>query len=366
MAVPLLDVVAQNRALESELQDAFKRVLRSGHYILGEEVQLFEKEMAKRCGVAHGIGTSSGTDALLLALLSLGIGPGDEVLCPSFTFFATAGSIARAGATPVFVDSHADTFNLNLEAAGDIVTAQTKAIIPVHLFGQAADMGAVSALAEEHGLKIIEDAAQAQGARCGDKPVGGLGDFGALSFYPTKNLGALGDAGMLVTDDGELAERARVLRNHGAKASYQHEAIGGNFRLDELQAALLRVKLPKLGEWIALRTANAALYQGILASTPGIILPKSTVNHTWHQFTIRMANRERRDGLASHLSEAGIGHGIYYPKALHQQPCFAHLPLAKCPVAEQLAAEVISLPVYPEMTEEQVSEVAEKIRTFDA
>lgn len=365
MAVPLLDVAAQNRALESGLQDAFRRVLRSGHYILGQEVQLFEKEMAKRCGVAHGIGTSSGTDALLLALLSLGIGPGDEVLCPSFTFFATAGSIARAGATPVFVDSDADTFNLNTEDASGRVTGKTKAIIPVHLFGQVADMDAVGALAKEHGLKIIEDAAQAQGARCADKPVGGLGDFGAFSFYPTKNLGALGDAGMLVTDDDELADRARVLRNHGAKASYQHEAIGGNFRLDELQAALLRVKLPKLDEWLALRAANAALYQGILANTPGIILPKATATHTWHQFTIRLANRERRDGLAAHLREAGIGHGIYYPKALHQQPCFAHLPPAACPVAEQLAAEVISLPVYPEMTEKQVSEVAAKIRTFD-
>ena len=195
MAVPLLDVAAQNRALESELKDAFRRVLRSGHYILGAEVQLFEKEMAKCCGVAHGIGASSGTDALL----SLGIGPGDEVLCPSFTFFATAGSIARAGATPVFVDSHADTFNLNLETAADRVTGKTKAIIPVHLFGQAADMDAVGALAEEHSLKNIEDAAQAQGARCGEKPVGGLGDFGALSFYPTKNLGALRDAGMMVS-----------------------------------------------------------------------------------------------------------------------------------------------------------------------
>ncbi len=366
MAVPLLDVAAQNLALEAELQDAFTRVLHSGRYVLGNEVAAFESKTAARCGAAHGIGTSSGTDALLLALMSLDIGPGDEVLCPSFTFFATAGSITRTGATPVFVDSHADTFNLNAEDAAAKVTKQTKAIIPVHLFGQSADMTAIGQLAQTHSLHIIEDAAQAQGAKWEGIPVGGMGDFGAFSFYPTKNLGALGDAGLLTTSNDALAERARLLRGHGAQPKYHHEAIGGNFRLDELQAALLRVKQVKLDEWIALRTGNAAQYQSLLAGVPEITLPASAPGHTWNQFTLRLPDRERRDGLATHLRDAGIGSEIYYPEALHQQPCFAQLPAADCPVAEQLAEQVLSLPVYPEMTEAQVAEVADSVSAFCA
>ena len=325
MAVPLLDVPAQNGPLESELQAAFLRVLKSGRYILGPEVQAFEEEVATDCGVPHAIGVSSGTDALLLALMSIGIGPGDEVLCPSFTFFATAGSIARTGATPVFVDSTEDTFNIDVADAATKITPRTRAIIPVHLFGGTADMDAVNALANTHSLKVIEDAAQAQGARLQGKPVGSLGDCATFSFYPTKNLGALGDAGMFVTAHDDLAQRARLLRNHGAKPKYHHEAVGGNFRLDEMQAAFLRVKRTQLKGWIDRRITNAAQYRKQLENVPDLILPQEDVGHTWNQFTIRLENRGCRDALASRLREAGIGHEIYYPEALHVQPCLPRI-----------------------------------------
>ena len=364
MAVPLLDVPAQNGPLESELQAAFLRVLQSGHYILGPEVQTFEEEMATDCGVPYAIGVSSGTDALLLALMSIGIGPGDEVLCPSFTFFATAGSIARTGATPVFVDSIEDTFNIDVADAATKITPRTRAIIPVHLFGGAADMDAVNALANTHSLRVIEDAAQAQGARLQGKPVGSLGDCATFSFYPTKNLGALGDAGMFVTSHDDLAQRARLLRNHGAKPKYHHEAVGGNFRLDELQAAFLRVKRTQLKGWIDRRITNAAQYRKQLENVPGLILPQEAVGHTWNQFTIRLENRGCRDALASRLREAGIGHEIYYPEALHVQPCFATHKPAPCPVAEQLSGQVLSLPIYPELHPTQIEEVCSQIESF--
>jgi len=364
MAVPLLDVPAQNGPLESELQAAFLRVLQSGRYILGPEVQAFEEEMATDCGVPHAIGVSSGTDALLLALMSIGIGPGDEVLCPSFTFFATAGSIARTGATPVFVDSREDTFNIDVADAATKITPRTRAIIPVHLFGGTADMDAVNALAKTHSLKVIEDAAQALGARLQGKPVGSLGDCATFSFYPTKNLGGLGDAGMFVTAHDDIAQRARLLRNHGAKPKYHHEAIGGNFRLDELQAAFLRVKRTQLKGWIDRRITNAAQYRKQLENVPGLILPQEAVGHTWNQFTIRLENRGRRDALASRLREAGIGHEIYYPEALHVQPCFATHKPAPCPVAEQLSGQVLSLPIYPELYPTQIEEVCSQIESF--
>ena len=364
MAVPLLDVPAQNGPLESELQAAFLRVLQSGRYILGPEVHAFEEEMAADCGVPYAIGVSSGTDALLLALMSLDIGPGDEVLCPSFTFFATAGSIARTGATPVFVDSREDTFNIDVADAATKITSRTRAIIPVHLFGGTADMDAVNALANTHSLKVIEDAAQAQGARLQGKPVGSLGDCATFSFYPTKNLGALGDAGMFVTAHDDLAQRARLLRNHGAKPKYHHEAVGGNFRLDELQAAFLRVKRTQLKSWVDRRAVNAAQYRKQLESVPGLTLPQEAVGHTWNQFTIRLENRESRDVLASRLREAGIGHEIYYPEALHVQPCFATHKPAPCPVAEQLSGQVLSLPIYPELHPAQIEEVCSQIESF--
>ncbi len=363
MAVPLLDVPAQNGPLATELQQAFSRVLESGRYVLGPEVQSFEAEMAEQSGVAYGIGVSSGTDALLVALMALGIGPGDEVLCPSFTFFATAGSIARTGAKPVFVDSHPDTFNLDVADAEVKLTRHTRAIIPVHLFGQMADMAAVQTFAHAHDLRIIEDVAQAQGATQGQARAGGLGDFGAFSFYPTKNLGGLGDGGMLVTHDEALADRARLMRNHGAFPKYHHEQIGGNFRLDELQAALLRVKLPQLKTWIPQRTENAQHYHEALGDIPGITLPPLDAGHTWNQFTVQLPDKVTRNDLAAQLRAAEIGYEIYYPEPLHEQPCFSEYDPAPCPVASQLSERVISLPIYPELTTAQLTEVADALHT---
>ena len=270
MAVPLFDTKIQNNALAADLQAAFARVLASGMFILGPEVQSFERQCADYLGVRHALGISSGTDAILLALMALDIGPGDEVLCPSFTFFATAGCVARTGAKPVFCDVRADTFNLDVTDAARRITPRTKAILPVHLYGQAAEMESVNALARQHGIKVIEDAAQAVGATQGGRRAGSFGDFGAFSFFPTKNLGAFGDAGLLTTNDDVLAERATLLRNHGAHPKYFHKFVGGNFRLDAVQAALLAVKLPHLDGYAQLRAANAARYTEHFAKLPGL------------------------------------------------------------------------------------------------
>src|SRR5271168_331902 len=271
MTVNLLDLKPQNSVLEPELHEAFLRVLRSGHFILGPEVDKFERALAEFTGAKHALGVSSGTDAILVALMALGIGPGDEVLCPSFTFFATAGCVARVGATPVFVDSCPVCFNLDVRDAARRITPKTKAIIPVHLFGQSAEMDGVLDLARQHGLRVIEDAAQAMGATYRGKQVGALGDFGAISFFPTKNLGALGDAGAVLTNDTALFERAKILRMHGMDPKYYHSVIGGNFRLDALQAAMLSVKLPHFNSYTAGRRRNAALYTQRLAALPGVV-----------------------------------------------------------------------------------------------
>src|SRR5476651_1763621 len=270
MNVNLLDLKAQNQALEPELQEAFLRVLRSGHFILGPEVDRFERALAEFTGAKFALGVSSGTDAILLALMALGIGPGDEVLCPSFTFFATAGCVARVGAKPVFVDSCPVSFNLDVSDAARRITPRTKAIMPVHLFGQAAEMNGVLELARQHSLRVIEDAAQAMGATYRGKQVGTLGDFGTISFFPTKNLGALGDAGALLTNDTALFERAKILRMHGMEPKYHHQVVGGNFRLDALQAAMLSVKLPHFDGYTAGRRRNAALYTERLSKLPGV------------------------------------------------------------------------------------------------
>src|SRR5580658_2762091 len=270
MNVNLLDLKAQNGALEPELHEAFLRVLRSGHFILGAEVERFERALAEFTGAKYALGVSSGTDAILVALMALGIGPGDEVLCPTFTFFATAGCVARVGAKPVFVDSCPVCFNLDLRDAARRITPRTKAILPVHLFGQAAEMDAVLELARQHGLRVIEDAAQAMGATYRGRQVGTLGDFGTISFFPTKNLGALGDAGAVLTNDAALFERAKILRMHGMEPKYHHQVVGGNFRLDALQAALLSVKLPHFDGYTAARRRNAALYTERLAQLPGV------------------------------------------------------------------------------------------------
>ena len=270
MNVNLLDLKVQNGALEPEMQEAFMRVLRSGHFILGPEVDRFERALEEFTGAKHALGVSSGTDAILLALMALGIGPGDEVICPSFTFFATAGCVSRVGATPVFVDSCSVCFNLDLSDVERKITPRTKAILPVHLFGQSADMDGLLSLARENGLRVIEDAAQAMGATYHGKQVGTFGDFGTTSFFPTKNLGALGDAGGLLTNDTGLYNRAKILRVHGSEPKYYHHVVGGNFRIDALQAAMLSIKLPHFQGYTEARRRNAALYTERLASLPGV------------------------------------------------------------------------------------------------
>lgn len=395
MAVPLLDLNVQNLALEEELKTAFERVLRSGHFILGAEVQAFEKKIGELVGVRHAIGVSSGTDGIILALMALGIGPGDEVICPSFTFFATAGCVSRVGATPVFADSCLFCFNLDLDDAARRVTPRTKAILPVHLFGQSAEMDSVMALARKNGLSVIEDAAQSMGATYRTRPVGGIGVFGMFSLFPSKNLGGFGDGGVLVTDDDALADRARMLRAHGAKPKYFHKFVGGNFRLDPLQAALLSVKLPHYDEYTRKRRSNAVYYIEKLAAIPGveassladsacarsrsaspvprgarIILPVPYVHnaHIWNQFTLRVPGEGRRDALKDLLTERKIGTEIYYPVPMHKQECFGNLGSARetLPNAERLAREALSIPVYPELTHVQKDEVAAAIASFVA
>ena len=351
--------------------EAFQRVLRSGRYILGEEVERFEARCVEYLGVRHAIGVSSGTDALLLALMALGIGVGDEVLCPAFTFFATAGSIARTGAKPVFVDVDDSTFNIDVADAAKRVTKHTKAIMPVHLFGRAADMAAVKSLADEHGLLVIEDAAQAFGAKQGGRSIGTIGDFGAFSFYPTKNLGAVGDAGLLVSNDDELADRARCLRVHGGHRRYHHDYVGGNFRLDALQAALLTVKMGQLDANTARRRENARHYTEMLAplakNQPGLILPGAPAEeqHVWNQYTIRLkcgvthaVTDAPRDTLRDHLATHDVASEIYYPVPLHRQQCFVDLKSPPLPVSERLAGEVLSLPNHSLLTREQCERVA--------
>jgi dTDP-4-amino-4,6-dideoxygalactose transaminase len=352
--------------LEGELLEAFRRVVRSGHFILGPEVERFETDAAKMAGARFGIGVSSGTDAILVALMALGIGPGDEVICPSFTFFATASSVARLGARPVFADSCAECFNLDPAGIEALIGPRTRAIIPVHLFGQAADLESILAIARRHGLAVIEDAAQAFGAEYRGNPVGARGDLGTVSFFPTKNLGALGEAGLVVTNDAGLAEKVRLLRNHGMQPRYYHSVIGGNFRLDALQAVLLAVKLPHLAEYTARRQQNACLYQRALRGLAGIVTPITHPdrNHIVNQYTIRVLDG-RREALRKHLEARGIASEIYYPVPLHKQECFRQFdPPATLPVAERLAEEVISLPVFPEMTEEEHSAVVDAIAGF--
>jgi dTDP-4-amino-4,6-dideoxygalactose transaminase len=367
MKVPLLDLRLQNLPMEAELLEAFRRVLTSGQFILGPEVEQFESAAAAVAGARFGIGMSSGTDAILVALMALGIGPGDEVICPSFTFFATAGCIARVGARPVFADSCPECFNLAPGGIEPLITGRTKAIIPVHLFGQAADMDPVLEIARRRGLAVIEDAAQAFGAAYRGRPVGSLGDFGTISFFPTKNLGALGDAGLLVTNDEALAEKARLLRNHGASRRYFHSVVGGNFRLDALQAALLRVKLPRLAEYTAQRQRHFTEYNRALGGREGVIVVPATHpdrTHIANQYTLRV-RRGRRDALRRFLEERGIASEIYYPVPLHAQECFqAFGPHPALPVAEALADEVVSLPVFPEMTSEERGAVLAAIMDF--
>ncbi len=371
MAVPLLDLTRQNAALHGELTAAFERVLQSGHFILGPEVEALEAEAARLLGARHAIAVSSGTDAILVALMALGLGPGDEVICPAFTFFATAGCVARVGATPGFADVDPVTFNLDPADAARRVSPRTRAISPVHLFGQSAEMDPLLALARERRLTVIEDAAQAFGARHHGRACGTFGDLGAFSFFPSKNLGGFGDGGLVVTDRDDLATKVRLLRAHGAKPKYYHAVVGGNFRLDALQAALLRVKLPHLPAYSEARRRNAAVYDTELgrlpdvartgtpaASTARLVLPAGLPGneHIWNQYTLRVPGPGRRDALRQHLAACGIGTEIYYPLPLHRQACFARLAHPPLPVAERLAAEVLSLPVFPELTDAERAE----------
>ncbi len=367
MPVPLLDLTHQHTALWPQLAGAFERVVASGQLILGPEVEAFEHRLAAYCGAQHAVGVSSGTDALLVALMALGIGPGDEVITTPFTFFATAGCIVRVGAKPVFVDIEPDTFNLDPTKIEAAITPSTRAIIPVHLYGQPAAMGRIMPLAAKHGLKVIEDAAQAIGARVEGKHVGTIGDIGCLSFYPTKNLSALGDAGACVTNDPGLASRLVSLRVHGQGSDrYRHDRVGGNFRLDAIQAAMLTIKLTQLDAWTQHRRTVAQRYHDLLTSLP--ITPPQPApgfDHVYHQYTIRV-DQARRDALGQHLHDQGIGHAVYYPTPLHLQPCFADLRCGpgQLPSAEQAAKEVLSLPIYPGLSKPQQEEVASAIQAF--
>lgn len=380
--VPLLDLGPQNRALEPQFETAFREVLRSNMFIMGPRLEAFEKDCAAFLGVKHAFGVSSGTDALLLALMALGIGEGDEVLLPSFTFFATAGSVARLGANPVWVDVNPHHFNLDLEDAARKVTPRTAAIMPVHLFGQSCDLDALRAFASAHKVRVIEDAAQSMGARWKGRSTMSSGDFGATSFFPSKNLGGMGDSGLVTTQDDALAERARILRVHGMQPKYYHREVGANFRMDPLQAALLHLKLPHLPEYNCARAGNAAFYHAALKGAPGlaenrpgadkgakILLPVDFSGQgIWNQFTLRVTGG-RRDALKAFLTARKIGCEIYYPIPLHRQECFAGKGYRggdTSKVSEQLAAEVLSIPIFPELTAEQRQWVADSLADFAA
>ena len=365
--VPLLDLPAQYTVLRREIRDAIDRVCDSQHFILGPEVEALEKEIADHCGAAFAIGVSSGTDALLAALMAAGVGPGDEVVTSTYSFFATAGVIARLQARPVFVDIDAATFNLDAMQLSAALSARTKAIIPVHLFGQCADMDAYLELARGRSIAVIEDAAQAIGARdCRDRSAGSIGDFGCFSFFPSKNLGAFGDGGMVVTSDAQLAERLRVLRVHGGKPKYHHRVVGGNFRLDALQAAVLRVKLQYLPLWTTARRMHGQFYRAEFARlrlTEQITVPQDAPGHIYNQFVIRCP---ARDDLQAYLRQQGIETEVYYPVPLHLQECFASLGYRSgdFPIAEKAAREALALPIYPELSAEQQTYVAERIAAF--
>jgi dTDP-4-amino-4,6-dideoxygalactose transaminase len=368
MSVPLLDLQAQYRPLRDEILAAMTRVCDSQRFIMGPEVDALERELAAQLGIRHAISVSSGTDALLLALMTLGIGPGDEVVTTTYSFFATAGCVSRVGAKPVLVDIDPATFNIDPAQAVAAITPRTKAIMPVHLYGLAAEMGPVMAAADRAGIAVIEDAAQAIGATYGSRPLGGIGALGCFSFFPSKNLGAFGDAGLLTTNDDALAKQARLLRTHGMQPKYYHHVVGANFRMDALQAAILRVKAPHLDAWTEGRRRNAAAYRTLFheAGLDGAIgLPSDPADrrHIYNQFVIRTPER---DALKRHLDEHGIGNEIYYPVPFHLQPCFADLGYARgaFPHAERAANETLAIPIYGELTDAQQRTVVSTIEQF--
>jgi dTDP-4-amino-4,6-dideoxygalactose transaminase len=364
MQVVMLDLKAQFAKYKGELMRAVEEVCNSQILCLGPAVERFEKEAAAYCGCKYATGVSSGTDALLLSLMVAGIGAGDEVITTPFTFFATAGTVSRLGAKPVFVDVDAETYNIDPTKIEAKITKKTRAIIPVHIFGQIAQMQPIVEIARKHKLLVIEDAAQAMGATQDGCQAGSIGDIGCYSFYPTKNIGAFGDAGMVVTNDATLAEKIRLLRVHGENPKYFYRIIGGNFRMDNIQGAVLSVKLKYLDEWNKKRRENAAIYNSMFAGT--IVKPQKIEQNNvsiYHQYTI---TAPKRDILQAYLAKQGIGSGVFYPKPLHLQDCFKELGYKKgdFPVAEKLTESVLSLPIYPELTTEQVEYVGKTALEF--
>jgi dTDP-4-amino-4,6-dideoxygalactose transaminase len=367
MRVPLLDLRPQYAPIRDEIRSAIDRVLESQRFILGPEGEELERELALYCRCEHAIGVSSGTDALLAALMAIDLKPGDEVITTPYSFFATAGEVSRLGATPVFVDIDRRTLNIDPIGIEAKISSRTRAIIPVHLFGQMADMPAIMEIARRHQLIVIEDAAQAIGAEFDGRRAGSVGHMACFSFYPTKNLGAYGDAGMITTNDAALADRLRLLRSHGFKTKYHNQILGGNFRLDEIQAAVLRVKLKYLDGWTEARRNNAKLYRKSLSSPKcparfELLSELPNARHIYHQFVIRA---EGRDDLMAHLREQGIGCEIYYPIPLHLQPCFKDLGYGRgdLPVSEAAANETVALPLYPELTADMIKIVCDVLKS---
>lgn len=368
--VPLLDVQRQYQTIRCELIEAIERVCDSGRFVLGPDCEQLEKALATYCQVPHAVACASGSDALLLALMAYGVGPGDEVLMPSYTFFATASAASRLGATPVFVDIEPTTFNLNARMLESRFTPATKAIIPVHLYGQCADMRAIMTLADRHKIPVIEDACQAVGAEFENRRAGSWGQLGCLSFYPTKNLGGFGDGGLLTARTKELADKLQLLRGHGMQPRYYHQVVGINSRLDSLQAAVLNVKLPHLEYWTAARQANARRYGEMFAACRldrilGLPLVAPHCRHVWNQFVIRVPNG-KRDALRAHLTERRIGSEIYYPVPLHLQECFRDLGYSpgSLPESERAAKETLALPIFPELTAAEQQTVVHEIAAF--
>jgi dTDP-4-amino-4,6-dideoxygalactose transaminase len=373
MQVPLLDLKAQYATIKSDVEAAIAGVMESQHFILGPKVEECEKAIAKYSGCAHAVGVTSGSDALLVCLMAENIGPGDEVVTTPYTFFATVGAITRVGATPVFVDIDPVSYNLDPTKIAAKVTSKTRAIIPVHLYGQMSDMDAIMDIARRHNLVVIEDAAQAIGAENKGLRAGSIGDYGCFSFFPSKNLGAAGDGGMIVTQDAVRAEKLRCLRAHGSKPKYYHKIVGGNFRLDALQAAIVSAKLPRLDSWTAGRQKNARVYDklfaeaGIVGSIQGssfVTLPRVlTTRHIFNQYVIRVS---RRDQLQAALKQQGIGTEVYYPVPMHIQECFAYLGhhAGDFPESERAAQETLAIPIYPELSEAQLRYVVDCIRDF--
>jgi dTDP-4-amino-4,6-dideoxygalactose transaminase len=364
MGIPLLDLHRQYETIRPEMDRAVMNVLESCYFILGPEVKQLEQKIAELCGTKYGIGTASGTDSLLLALRAVGVKPGDEVITSDFSFFASAGVISRLGARPVFVDIEPDTYNIDPKKIEAAITSRTRAIVPVHLYGQMADMDPIMEIARRRGIKVIEDAAQAIGAEYKGRKAGSIGDIGCFSFYPSKNLGAGGDAGMIVTNDDQMEKDCRSLRVHGENPKYYHHTVGYNSRLDTLQAAMLLVKFPYLRTWSEKRIEHARIYDQAFAGTPNLTVPVVKDYATFHIFNQYTLASPKRDHIVDGLSKAGIGNCIYYPLPFHDQKCFAYLDSApdNFPVSTRAAKEVFSIPIYPEMTPAEQQEVIATVR----